>query len=389
MSGTKINLVRETLVFIIDELSSRDRLCLIRFSDSVKQLCGFKKMTKENKLKLKKLVNDEVNAYGATDILKAIDEGYQALLSRTTQNETTAMFFLSDGEDTCGNSKVSIKNALIEKHLEMQNKGFQYQTHSFGYGHDHDENVLTMISDQTGGNFYYIKKNEFVDECIIDCFGYLMSMFASEVKLELQLYKGWFISDLFSILWNKKSNKKAELNLHGLAVGKTLNFITELKLKTTRTNLNKMSLMPVARANMTYTYNGKKYTIKRQWKIKIAKDGEDIGEADPEVEENYSKAEGGRVMDKAQKLVKSGKRQRASKVLKSFQSKIKRKKCLNKKFKSKISKTVKMGFVKKRKDFLQVKKMMNENAFNPAYESFSKMNKKQKKLKSKKKKAKI
>ena len=171
MRGEKIKLVREILMFILDELEPRDRVCMVKFANFSQQICGFRSMTNENKKFLKDLVDKEIRVVGSTDIKKAMEVAYDAMLSRETQNDSTAVFLLSDGEDTCGNSMMDIKKVMEERHKMMQKRGFSYQTHSFGYGSDHDEKVLSMISDTTLGNFYYIKTNKHVDECFIDCFG--------------------------------------------------------------------------------------------------------------------------------------------------------------------------------------------------------------------------
>ncbi len=58
------------------------------------------------------------------------------------------------------------------KHQELKKKEMDdYSLHSFGYGDDHDEKILSGISKYKKGCFYYIKDNEFVDECFLDCLG--------------------------------------------------------------------------------------------------------------------------------------------------------------------------------------------------------------------------
>ena len=385
MSGEKIKLVRETLVFVLDELETRDRVCMIKFDDSATQISGFKSMTDENKTKLKQLVEEEIHVRGCTDIRQAMNVAYSAMLSREEQNDSTAVFLLSDGADTCGNSAEAIKAEMKSGHAEMEKRGYKYQTHSFGYGGDHDEKVLSMISDTTSGNFYYIKTNQHVDECFIDCFGYLMSIIASQVQVNVSLQKGFKFSHLFSISWTGKGPKEAMLNLHGLAVGKTMEYITELSIDKGEVAFGVGNEVPVARALMSYMYDDKKFTIEQDLAIGFVEKDEEKGEADPQVRESYSKAEGTRVMERAKEFHERGEEKKARDEIKRYHEELEKDDFVSKEFKEKISKTVKIDFVRDNKDFMQVNKMMCENAYNPAYTNFSKMNLKQMRFMSKKK----
>ncbi len=49
MTGEKIRLVKETLLFLVDELKAQDRLSLIIFNDQVKVLKKLTKMSYTNK----------------------------------------------------------------------------------------------------------------------------------------------------------------------------------------------------------------------------------------------------------------------------------------------------------------------------------------------------
>lgn len=48
MSGEKINLVNQTLKYLLTILTERDRLCLIVFDDRATRLTPLKRNTKEN-----------------------------------------------------------------------------------------------------------------------------------------------------------------------------------------------------------------------------------------------------------------------------------------------------------------------------------------------------
>ena len=201
-----------------------------------------------------------------------------------------------------------------------------------------------------------------------------MSVIASQIEVVLKLEKGWVFEDLFSISWKKKSEAEAVLTLHGLAVGKTMDYITEIKLNKSDVNFELSESIPFAVACMKYTYDDKEYSILKNVSFECVENEDQKGEADPQVEESYSKAHGARIMEKAKDLYEQGDTELASMEIKNYHEQLEENDLLSMDFKMKITNTVKMENVRGKKDFIQVKKMMNENAYNPAYHSFTKMN---------------
>lgn len=82
MSGTKIALVRETLLFIIDELKESDRLSLVCFDDQSRILTNLSPMTSEFKEKFKLIVKNEIYDRGSTNIKFGLENGFRVLLNR-------------------------------------------------------------------------------------------------------------------------------------------------------------------------------------------------------------------------------------------------------------------------------------------------------------------
>jgi hypothetical protein len=56
-----------------------------------------------------------------------------------------------------------------------------FSIHSFGFGSDHDSELMSSISSLRDGSFYYVEKLNTVDECFIDALGGLFSVVAENV----------------------------------------------------------------------------------------------------------------------------------------------------------------------------------------------------------------
>jgi hypothetical protein len=93
---------------------------------------------------------------------------------------------------------------MVDNDKQMANKGMEYKINSFGYGTDHDEKTLTMISGFKTGNFYYIKEVGLVAECFIDSLGYMMSYIAKQGEITIFLNGQCRIFKKYGPQWNKE-----------------------------------------------------------------------------------------------------------------------------------------------------------------------------------------
>ena len=57
MSGDKLKLVKETLIFVIDQLDETDRVCLITFDDWAEVNAKLNSMTNKNKDQYKGIIS--------------------------------------------------------------------------------------------------------------------------------------------------------------------------------------------------------------------------------------------------------------------------------------------------------------------------------------------
>lgn len=62
-----------------------------------------------------------------------------------------------------------------------------FTINTFGFGKDHDEELMSKISLLRDGNFYYVEKLDMVDECFVDALGELYSVVGEQIELKLQL----------------------------------------------------------------------------------------------------------------------------------------------------------------------------------------------------------
>ena len=98
MSGDKIQLVRETMKFLLETLTPDDRLSIITFSTSGTRVNGLKRVTPENLPMLESNIAGLISG-GGTNINSGLSLALKTMRDRKFRNSVTSVFLLSDGQD--------------------------------------------------------------------------------------------------------------------------------------------------------------------------------------------------------------------------------------------------------------------------------------------------
>lgn len=111
MSGEKIQLVRDTLKFLVETLTPSDRISLIMFNSFATRLCPLKCVTGENIGVMNEIINS-IHSGGGTDINSGMDLALKTIRERKHVNTVTSVFLLSDGQD--GGAAERLQQRLYE-----------------------------------------------------------------------------------------------------------------------------------------------------------------------------------------------------------------------------------------------------------------------------------
>mmetsp|Transcript_12186 Transcript_12186/g.14172 ORF Transcript_12186/g.14172 Transcript_12186/m.14172 type:complete len:510 (-) Transcript_12186:183-1712(-) len=188
MNGSKLDLCKSTLSQLLRELSSSDRFGLVTFGSDVQVDIPSRKLTamnKENALsKIKRL-----KTRGCTNLSGGIGMAAQELHSIEAPHEVRAVLLLTDG---LANEGVSDKEGIVNLTkgcLVSNNETSSFiAIHCFGYGSDHDKDILREISQATqGGTYYYIGNDSDVSSAFGDALGGILSVVAQNACISLKI----------------------------------------------------------------------------------------------------------------------------------------------------------------------------------------------------------
>lgn len=213
-------------------LGDQDRLCLIQFNNNAELLLALQRVGKHN-IELVKRIVEGLEARGGTNISNGADLAFKTLEERTSSNPVSSVFLLTDGLDSGAANRVS--KCLTSRKLSEVN----FSIDCFGFGADHDEDMMVEISRLRDGSFYFIDQLDTIDECFAKALGGLMSVVAKDIDIwvlnsSFRPFENIKIKRTFGNMWQKEGvTSGCKIHLAQLLAGVEKGFVLELEIPPT------------------------------------------------------------------------------------------------------------------------------------------------------------
>ncbi len=94
----------------------------------------------------------------------------------------TSIFLLSDGIDEDDNALEESRNLFRKAQIEKN-----FSLHTFGYGKNHDSELMRGLSESFKGNFYYVENVEDIKQCFIDCLNEIENVAVTDIRVDFKL----------------------------------------------------------------------------------------------------------------------------------------------------------------------------------------------------------
>ena len=321
MAGEKIALLIDSLNYLVDMLDENDRISIVKFHMTAERLTPLTAASKLRKPNIKHVIKS-LRAAGGTDITSGMKIALKVLNERKYRNPVSSIFLLSDGLDHMATSGV---RSLLDTIKPADN----FTIHSFGYGSDHDPNLMSTIAKYRDGNFYFIQKLDTADECFVDALGGLISVVGqdasiairpvnSEIFPNVQIKKAFGGTDLWKV-----SNGKHSTNISQLASERSKNYVLELLIpKVNKRLADHQRVVTIAKALVTVKIPNSTvfWTKECELKINLVDEEEELPNQAPdkEVLNHYYRVRSAEIMVEARKLGNEAKYKEGRNVLRNF-----------------------------------------------------------------------
>lgn len=220
MGVAKLQAVKDTTTFLVQQMSSQDRLGVVSFDDQVIVNFPLRPMNHENKKVVEAAISG-ISAGGGTNLsgglFKGIDQLQQsAVAEQASETSETSephasptdagpsqhsgqsqrvrtVFLFTDGQATTG---VTNNERLKQILSVMLQNAISPTIYCFGYGNNYSTDALDSISQAGQGSSCFIEDAEAIPGALASALGGLMSMSAQNVELTFTPEAGVSIKEI-------------------------------------------------------------------------------------------------------------------------------------------------------------------------------------------------
>ncbi|KAI5362079.1 Putative Zinc finger, RING-type, pleckstrin domain, von Willebrand factor, type A [Septoria linicola] len=228
MQGLKVNLLRDSLRFLVSNLGERDRMGLVTFGSGsgAAPLVG---MTTKSWTGWAKAI-DSIRPVGVkhlrADVVDGANIAVDLLMQRRSYNQLSHIVLISDSS-TSDHDSVDFVVSRAE--------AAKIAIHSFGLGLTHKPDTMVAMSTRTKASYTYVKDWMMLRESLAGCLGSLQSISHQNVKVRLRLPEGSsakFIKISGAIQITKRATgRDAEASLGDLRFGDKRDILVQLAIQ--------------------------------------------------------------------------------------------------------------------------------------------------------------
>lgn len=303
MGGEKIDYAKKSLLKLIEHLAESDTLAIVGFSDTVFSVLSPTKMSSEAKDHAKREVQ-KLQSMSATNLSGALLEAYQNLGKiESSKDAIQRAFIFTDGLPTAG---VTGKSALVEMAGKRPEGG---SLTTFGYGQDHDPELLMSMAKRGGGNFHFVKTPDDVPKAFGHELGGLLSVVAQAVKAKVKAAPGVKILEVLNDLDvdAKDDHSEVTVSVDDVYAEEKRRIILKLELpEKSKAVAVRPSTVVDVEANFHDLRSNEPRMVEHTVKIEYVKPEEAQKDANKEVAEQIALLKAAQAQDEAQKLAAKG-----------------------------------------------------------------------------------
>jgi hypothetical protein len=298
MMGDKIERMKKTTQILIDHLTEQDKLGIVIFSTNFTKLASCETMTSARKEELKNRVST-LQATMQTNISGAMLMGFEIL--NIGDNTTNRVLLLTDGLPNVGEAS---HPGLVQL---VGNRPDRTSLTTFGFGTDHNPELLQSMASAGGGNYYYIKNADQINTAFAQELGGLVSCFAQNIKIEVKFKPGVKDVDLLNDAWEwEYDEEKLTVRLPDLFAEETKNILAKVSIEKRTSALPREVTIADVKVSFTNLTTKKSEVIEDKVKLEFVKQGEESKERDAEIVKIEAKLQAVKAQKQAVEMATAG-----------------------------------------------------------------------------------
>ena len=180
---SKINYAKAALYALVDQLHQDDIFSLVIYDDVVEVLRSAERVGSD-KREIRSLV-EEITPRGWTNLGGGMTEGFRQVEKNTGREYINRVILLSDG---LANQGITDPHRLQSIARKQRDHAISLST--IGVGLDYNENLMVGLSENGGGNYYFLESSRNLASVLRKEFDRLGDVMAQNVTIEISLGRG-------------------------------------------------------------------------------------------------------------------------------------------------------------------------------------------------------
>ncbi|HIA02193.1 MAG TPA: VWA domain-containing protein [Myxococcales bacterium] len=312
MRGEKIEKTREAARHLIKQLSDKDRIAIVSYSDHVRVDLPSQLATEEIKKQALDAIS-RIHAGGSTNLSGGLFRGQSEVQKSMASGQINRVIVMSDG---LANRGIVDTKALAQHTQKSAQRGVSVST--MGVGTDYNEDLMTAVADHGSGNYYFIKESSAIAAVFSQELKKMFSTVAQNASVELLLDDGVDLKQVFGYTF-RREGEKVIIPLAELFAGQKRSILIELQVPVLR-----VGNVAVGQAKFRYNdviANGKETLAEANLNVNVTKDKTLVERTrNRSVEERIGEVEVASAMNTAANLVKEGRFGEAKNVIRRQRS---------------------------------------------------------------------
>ncbi len=175
MAGEKISYVKQAAQFLVQHLTSADRISVVSYNDAVTTNVASQKI--EHKERITQAIA-KLTSGGTTNLSGGWLEGCQHIVAHKEARQINRVLLLTDG---LANQGITDTERLTEMARQKREEGII--TTTMGVGMDFNEDLLTRMATEGGGAFYFIDNPDRTPEIFAEELRDLLAVVAQNIRV--------------------------------------------------------------------------------------------------------------------------------------------------------------------------------------------------------------
>jgi Ca-activated chloride channel family protein len=307
MRGDKIVHTREAARHLISQLTDKDTVAIVSYSDDVRVDLPASQATAKTRKEALDAIS-RIRPGGSTNLSGGLFRGQDEVNRNLRTGQVNRVILMSDG---LANRGITDTRALSQQAQKHAQQGVSVTT--MGVGTDYNEDLMTAVADHASGNYYFIEKSSAIASVFTRELSRMFSTVAQAAIVEVLIEDGVELKQVFGYTSTREGDI-VKVPLAEMYAGQKRSILLEFVVPTVREGT-----VRVGEVTLRYEdaqREGKKVTEHVNMNVRVTREAAKVEKGrDRTVEERVAEVEVAAAMNQAAALLQAGRTKDAQQVL--------------------------------------------------------------------------